>query len=1309
MRSPQLETENLPSTSSRDSTDEGAAGQADWLVGGGEMAKFIKTKDWSETALGPIESWPQSLRTVVSLMQASNSPISLSWGSGHVQIYNDGYWPICGDKHPTSMGQDFRECWAAPWPVIREAYETALAGKTSYLKNVRMYLERYGFFEETWFTFSFSPITDESGKVGGLFHPVTEVTSQMLAERRARTLRDLAGCATKATTTPDAFALAAQVLSESELDLPFFLLYLVEADGRSVKLVAQSGLDADTPVSPRNIDIMGVATAPWLIAEVVATGRTQMVEDAAERLAGMSVGPYPELPKVAFAMPIMEPGHLRPAAVMVIGTSARLPMNDSYRVFCDLIAAGVSTALANARAHEEERRKAQELVELDRAKTDFFSNVSHEFRTPLTLMLGPLEDELHEQGSALSGARRERVTIAHRSCLRLLKLVNTLLDFSRIQASRMEAHYQPTDLAAVTIDVASNFRSAIEQGGLTLTVDCPPLPQLVYVDRDMWEKIVLNLLSNAFKHTFKGGIHVNLSWCNDCVELSVHDTGVGIHKDNLSKLFQRFHRVIGAASRTHEGTGIGLSLVQELVNLHKGTIRVESEEGKGSCFILRIPVGNAHLPADKVGNDEPQTAIRRSAAAYVAEAMGWLPDALPIEAENGGDHAKMDEPAEFEDRPRVLWADDNADMRRYVAHLLGQSYDVTSVSDGEEALHAAVSAPYDLVVSDVMMPNLDGFGLIKALRANERTRELPVILLSARTGQEAALGGLDAGADDYLVKPFSAKELLARVAGLIARQRASEKVRSLSRQFEALAAASLSISKSVAGLAEGSIDTVLRTIAVSAQELTGAKYAAIGTDSDPSVPFAPWIYVGLSEEEAALIERFPRPLGALGALAGRNELLPPGDLREQQSIVEFPPNHPLMKSFLGVPICFGDRTLGNLFLSEKPDGRAFTPQDQRIVDMLAQRAGVAIETARLYQQEALERAWLESVLEQMPEAVILQDPEGKVVLQSRRFLSLSHVAGDKVPSSSPERRWPDLRRASGEALLPDESPIKRAMQQAEPVTGLELRVDCADGTKLPVIASAASVRRRDGKIAGATMILQDISAIKELERMREEWSAMVAHDLQQPVSAIMLWAQVLLRGDLGESERDDVQHIQEATAHMSRMIKDLFDASKVEARRLQLNRRPLALGAVAKLIAERDPNIAPRIRFHQAVDKEVLVLADRGRIEQVLTNLLSNSVKYGASDTPIEVRVTLSGENVAIEVKNRGPGISAAELPHLFERFWRAEGAKKSAVSGTGLGLYIAKGLIEAHGGRMWAESIPGETTSFHLSLPIFTPAETSN
>ena len=407
------------------------------------------------------------------------------------------------------------------------------------------------------------------------------------------------------------------------------------------------------------------------------------------------------------------------------------------------------------------------LAELDRAKTAFFSNVSHEFRTPLTLMLSPIEDALNDRtASALSTLQRARIEVAHRNSLRLLKLVNSLLDFSRIEAGRVEASFARTDISQLTTELASVFRSAIEKAGLRLDIDCAPVAAPVYVDRDMWEKIVLNLLSNAFKFTLAGRIEVTLHQEASAAVLAVRDTGGGILAEELPRIFERFHRVAGTRGRTHEGTGIGLALVKQLVALHGGTVTVESEIGRGSCFVVRLPTGRDHLPTDGVdaARSLPSTAL--GASPYVEEALRWLPEstaAAPVPELSAGDRIATPRAADAVVPNSVLVVDDNADMREYLRRLLAARYVVATATDGKEALAAIRRDRPDLVLTDVMMPVLDGFALLRAIRGDPALSDLPVVLLSARAGKEASVEGLEAGADDYLTKPFTAGELLARV------------------------------------------------------------------------------------------------------------------------------------------------------------------------------------------------------------------------------------------------------------------------------------------------------------------------------------------------------------------------------------------------------------------------------------------------------------------------------------------------------------------------------------------------------------------
>ncbi|HEX8374344.1 MAG TPA: ATP-binding protein, partial [Geminicoccaceae bacterium] len=551
----------------------------------------------------------------------------------------------------------------------------------------------------------------------------------------------------------------------------------------TLTLAGTAGLAEGHPVAPASL-APEAADAAWPAGSVLA-GRSVTVETL-EPVLGFRGGLWDDPVTCARAMPIAGVAGSPPLGMLVLGISPSRAFDDDYDAFFRLVGAQVGTALRNARAYEEERRRAEALAELDRAKTQFFSNVSHEFRTPLTLMLGPLEDVL--SWDSLGNTVRAELQVAHRNALRLLRLVNTLLDFSRVEAGRTEAAFEPLDLSALTVDLASNFRSAIERGGLDFAVACPPLPEPAYVDREMWEKIVLNLVSNAFKYTFAGRIAVRLDAEDGAARLTVADTGVGIPAAEQARVFERFHRIEGIRSRSHEGSGIGLALVRELVGMHGGTVAVESAVRQGTTFTVTIPLGKAHLPAERVVEPGTAASETRGAAPYVEEALRWLP-ADPRPRAANVVQLRPDAEATPEERPSIVLADDNSDMRAYVERLLGSGYAVRAVGDGAEALAALKASPSDLLIADVMMPVLDGIALVREVRRDPALRMLPVIMLSARAGEEAGLEGLEAGADDYLVKPFSARELLARVRAnleLARLRRETEEQAAQARKMEAV-------------------------------------------------------------------------------------------------------------------------------------------------------------------------------------------------------------------------------------------------------------------------------------------------------------------------------------------------------------------------------------------------------------------------------------------------------------------------------------------------------------------------------------------
>ena len=729
------------------------------------MRERVARLDWSATPIGAPSAWPHALRATVATLLASRYPMILTWGPAYTQLYNDGYAALIGDKHPAALGTDIRVTLAEAWDVLGPVITHVMAtGEASWLPALLLLLERAGYREESYFDVSHAPAQDDEGRIVGMLAVCSEVTQQVLADRRLRLLRDLASRAGDSRTVAQACVDVAGAMSGQPLDVPFALLYLREADG-ALTLGAATGVAPGTSAAPRRLAADTVADAaadatcaPWPLARALA-GETVLVDDVPARLA-VAGGPWHDAVREALVLPLA--GESAALGVLVAGVSPNRALDDGYRSFLELLAGQAAVALRNARAYEDERRRAEALAALDRAKTEFFSNVSHEFRTPLTLLLGPLEEMLRaaENGAAAVRVPRAELETAHRNAMRLLRLVNALLDFSRVEAGRSDVHFEPTDLSALTADLASAFRSAVEHAGLRFAVACEPLPAPVAVDRAMWEKVVLNLLSNALKFTFAGEIAVALRAVDDVAELTVRDTGVGIPGDELPHVFERFRQVRGTRARTHEGSGIGLALVRELVVLHGGTVDVESTPDVGTTFRVRVPLG-AGAPAAAPTRDDAHAA----AAPFVEEALRWLdvvPDAS-VPTRDAGAPSGGEAPT----RPRVLVADDNADMRSYLARLLGDRYDVVLTGDGAQALAAAQALAPALVLSDVMMPVMDGLALLAALRADPRTAAVPVVLLSARAGEEAAVGGIEAGADDYLVKPFAARELLARVRSQI--------------------------------------------------------------------------------------------------------------------------------------------------------------------------------------------------------------------------------------------------------------------------------------------------------------------------------------------------------------------------------------------------------------------------------------------------------------------------------------------------------------------------------------------------------------
>ncbi|MGW3583449.1 SpoIIE family protein phosphatase [Streptomyces rubiginosohelvolus] len=746
-----------------------------------EVGRDLDRVDWAATPLGDPVHWPQSLRTAVSVLLSSRFSMWMAWGPELTFFCNSSYRrDSLGQKYPWALGRPFREVWPEIWDDISPRIDSVLAdGESTWDEALMLLVQRSGFREESYHTFSYSPLRNDTGQVVGVLCVVIEETQRIIGEHRMAALRDLGSDPGAVRTEEEFLEFSARQLDRHPYVLPFTLTYLFQDDGRA-RLAATSGIDPSHPAAP--LELTDDAHAPWP-AGAALLGSSELVDLSGAPFEGLPHGPWDEPPARALVVPLVQPG-APPTGFLVAGLNRFRSLDDAYRGFVDLVAGHVAAGLASARAHEAQQRRAEELAELDRAKTAFFSNISHEFRTPLTLITGPLEALRRRLADdPLVG---EDLEIIHRSGLRLGKLVTALLDFSRIEAGRMQAGFEPVDLTAVTAELAGVFRSAVERASLTYEFVPVTLTRPVFIDRGLWEKVVFNLLSNALKFTFEGVIRVRVEEYAHGAQVTVEDTGTGIPVKEMPRLFERFHRMENVRARSHEGSGIGLALVKELVELHGGTVSASSVEGRGTLFTVRLPFGSAHLPADAVreaGPDHGAPAVGVAAEPFLAEAMRWLPEPPDRDLAEAAGPASAETPApattgappgpSTRNAPaRILVADDNADMRGYLTRLLRSAgHQVVAVSDGLEALDRVRADIPELVISDVMMPGLDGLGLVAALREDPRTATVPVLLLSARAGQEASIEGFDAGADDYLVKPFAATELLARVRAVVAMAR----------------------------------------------------------------------------------------------------------------------------------------------------------------------------------------------------------------------------------------------------------------------------------------------------------------------------------------------------------------------------------------------------------------------------------------------------------------------------------------------------------------------------------------------------------
>lgn len=726
----------------------------DFLSGGGEMGELIRSFDWSKTSLGPIDTWPRSLRTCLQIMLTSRQPIWIGWGKELIKLYNDPYKQIVMGKHPWALGKPASVVWKDIWKDIDPLLKKVMyENEGTYVEEQLLIMERNGYPEETYYTFSYTPVAGDDGITAGMICFNTDDTDRIISERQLKTLTELGKSLNDLKSINLVYDEAIKIFQENTHDFPFVLQYENRAGTFNLINATTSGTAFEEKYKLVNAQTGEL----WdLFVKSFNSGRPQLLEDLVTKVGEMPSGAWTVPPQKAIVLSVAQRGNNEPYGALVIGLNPFRFLDDKYLGFFQLVADQIATSLANIHIIEEERKRLEVLAEIDRAKTVFFSNISHEFRTPLTLMLGSLEEVLRKPDEEIGEGNKTTIETTHRNALRLLRLVNNLLDFSRIEAGKERVTFHKVDISKLTRELASNFTSLLESAGLSYEVYIEQIERPVFIDTVMWEKIVLNLISNAFKYTLQGKVVVSLKEENSHFRFSVKDTGVGIPKEELPKMFERFHRVQNVTGRTYEGTGIGLSLVSELVKLHSGEISVDREVGVGSEFFVKMPFGKDVEGVTEVHTK--QNGYHSLSDIFVEEAVSLMDKPVPVE-ENGKNPLQK--------ASKVLVVDDNPDMRNYIKGLLQNYFSIETATNGKEALEKINLSTPDLVISDIMMPVMDGVEMMKSVKSDPKLKSLTVILLSARAGEEAKIEGYEIGADDYLVKPFSAKELIARISSQI--------------------------------------------------------------------------------------------------------------------------------------------------------------------------------------------------------------------------------------------------------------------------------------------------------------------------------------------------------------------------------------------------------------------------------------------------------------------------------------------------------------------------------------------------------------
>ncbi|CAB4429500.1 unnamed protein product [Rhizophagus irregularis] len=1349
-------------------------------------ADLVESFDWSSTSLGPMDEWENTLKSTVKLCMHSVFPIAIYYGPELVNIYNQMWIPILKMKHPQALGQPFKEVWAEIYDDLEPLFNEVLStGKGKFEYDRFFFLLRDGYLEETYFSFTFSPIFKDDGSVGGIFNASQETTQRVLSNRRVKTLSELGKRTPGAKSLENACHLVTRTLHEKNKDIPYALIYLIEnstvkstLQPREAHLIAstfdedldyvkcEDGVDeiSFVPNKSRRVlpdylletkEIIDLMVVPDEINELINDDSnfelsTRTGENFVARKDFLTSWPIHYVAMtgshititlkngssaVLYPVTTSSGGKSVLTAVIILGINPHRALDKEYMEFLQLIVGQVCISLTHGKSREEERKQAEILADLNRQKIMFFQNISHELRTPITLMLSPLDEVISECSN--DSPMHPHLNMIQRNTRRLLKLVNTLLQFSRIEAGRMEAIYYEVNIGLLTLELASNFESMAKSLNLEYRIEIPEnfdkmLEKKVFVDLDMYEKIIFNLCSNAFKHTWTGNVTVKLSvkWVEnkEVIVLEVSDTGVGIPKEEIPKLFQRFYRIESRQSRSHEGTGIGLALIHELITRHGGGIQCNSELTKGTTFTIWIPTGHEHLPPGRLlfqkdmkegkGYLGQENKLFDNKQLYLEEGLQWIQNNGPDsneDAESPIDKMNVDEVEEIdhkgfftgdlersypiEDDPIplsgtkhvVLLADDNTDMRNYLSGLLKKEFIVHCACDGREALKKLkkLKNPPDLILSDIMMPNMNGFELLKSIRSDISTQLIPVILLSAKAGEEASIEGLDKGADDYLTKPFSARELIARV-------RVNIKLSYLRRQLflqQRQQAETKQLLFSISNKIHSGFN-LQKTLSTAAEEI----HRTLSADR---------LFITANdqfENGDGIIEAFSAKDKSEKNIKGQCFKFNSEQIRLHSDpvIVE-----KLIKELEERRLLDEENDIHNIIDNANKAIAIMTNEQNQFFDKtlkdqkdITNEIGISTSTSS---SELSKNSKNQSESSNLSDKEDLDTAEiaNFYSINVQKYVSLLAVA-IKVNQST--WGWLIVHRPPNSVWSDSE---KEFLQQISNQISLAITHAKLLEDKL----------RREAQIEAA----------RAANEAKSQILANTSHELRTPLGAIIGVLSAFEDTALTDDQKDMIQIMTRASDVVLAVVNDILDAAKLEAQKIKLVNRTFDLFDLVEKTIEIFGEKAGNKQIELILDCEPNSLpkdvrSDPERLQQILMNLLSNSIKFTENGKIVlkismipyeetEMTSVVQGQEAGkkaklyVELCDTGIGIDPAFIKDIFKSFSQGDASMTRRQDGTGLGLSICKHLVDINGGEIDVVSELKNGSRFWFTWNVDIPA----